>query len=109
MSNPQNKHNLVDPSSMNQVELDELRTATNQKKQGYVEQEKATYQRIKGKLWFWWFLPVFGWIIYSFVYNRRLEQELNQAQLIAIKTKIAECELQAAFIARRQKVLDNKK
>ena len=43
------------------------------------------------------------------VYSRRLEQETAQTQLVGVKTKIAECELQEVFIQRRQKTLNEEK
>ena len=109
MSTKQSKYNLIDPSQMNESELEQLITTTTLTKQSYQEQERAVYKRVRGKLWLWWFLPIFGWVIYTMVYSRRLEQETAQTQLVGVKTKIAECELQEVFIQRRQKTLNEEK
>jgi|GEM_PF-897638 len=50
MSTKQSKYNLIDPSQMNESELEQLITTTTLTKQSYQEQEKAVYKRIRGKL-----------------------------------------------------------
>jgi len=50
MSTKQSKYNLIDPSQMNESELEQLIITTTLTKQNYQKQEKAVYKKIRGKL-----------------------------------------------------------
>ncbi|ATG97398.1 hypothetical protein [Mesoplasma lactucae] len=99
------KYDLIDPANMDQTELDELIIKNNAKRDSYNEQLKATYKRVLNKYKWLWAIPVFGWVIYFSVKSKVLNNENVAMQLTLIKTHIAECEVQDAFIRRRQEQL----
>jgi len=105
MSNNNENLGIINPKDLTLEEVQALMEKTNAELKDLYKEERKLNRRIQGNLWLWWFLPIFGWIIYVNIFNSRKNKPKWAAQQVELKREIAKKELQNIFNKRRYEEL----
>jgi len=99
------KIDIINPSNMDLESLEVLMAQTDADLQELAKRQKTLDKQVRGVLWLWWFLPIFGWIIYGYALNNRRQKPKWAKKIIDLKQETAKKELQRIFNKKRYEQL----
>jgi len=105
MNNNNENLGITNPKDLTLEELQSLMEKTNNELKVLYKEERKLNKKIQGKLWLWWFLPIFGWLIYINIFNNRKNKPKWAALQVELKREIAKKELQNILNKRRYEEL----
>jgi len=91
------KLGIINPEGMDLAALKVLMAQTDAELKELTKRQKTLDKQVRGALWLWWLLPLFGWPIYTAALAKRQQSPKWSKKLIDLKQEIIKKELQNNF------------